>query len=213
MNKHLRAALIVGGLAILVGVLAQVYRQKLSGEAPGVIPAATVTINDLSPDFEAKTINGTPLKLSQFKGKLVILNFWASWCGPCVEEVPSLIELMKEFPQDLELVAVSGDSSIEDIESFAKSFPEMKTAPNIHVVWDGEKKITDLYHIERLPESFMLGKDQHLMKRISGGINWHSQDAQAYIRSVLSSGNPPASGTAAGALEPGKENPESQDED
>jgi thiol-disulfide isomerase/thioredoxin len=135
------------------------------------------------------------------------VNFWASWCGPCIEEVPSLIKLLKTFPNELELIAISGDSNQADIDSFMKSFPEMKTLPNIHVVWDADKSLAQKYQIFRLPESFLLDKDLKLIKKISGTIDWHTEDAIAYIKQVITGVAEPAKAPSVGA--PGS----AQDED
>jgi len=192
MNRHLRALLIVGGLAILmvVGVLAYKNQQQGStaGGAAGEAQQPTVQLKQELPGFEAKTLAGKDIQLAQFKGKVVVVNFWASWCGPCIEEVPSLIKLVQTFPNEMELIAISGDSSQADIDSFLKSFPEMKTVPNIHVVWDEKKNLSQKYQVYRLPESFILDKDLKLVKKISGTIDWHTEDAIAYMKQIINPG-------------------------
>lgn len=188
MNKHLRALLIVGGLAVLivVAVLAYKGQNRMDAEADAEANAQKmVQLKEPLPPFTAKALDGKEIQLSQFKGKVVVVNFWASWCGPCIEEVPSLIKLLKTFPNDLELIAISGDSNQADIDSFMKSFPEMKTLPNIHVVWDTDKSLSQKYQIYRLPESFLLNKDLKLIKKISGTIDWHTEDAISYIKQVI----------------------------
>ncbi|MBS1972204.1 MAG: TlpA family protein disulfide reductase [Bdellovibrionales bacterium] len=202
MNKHLRALLIVGGLAVLivVAVLAYKGQSRMEAEADAEANAQKmVQLKEPLPPFTAKALDGKEIQLSQFKGKVVVVNFWASWCGPCIEEVPSLIKLLKTFPNDLELIAISGDSNQADIDSFMKSFPEMKTLPNIHVVWDADKSLSQKYQIYRLPESFLLNKDLKLIKKISGTIDWHTEDAIAYIKQVISGTEAPAAGPATGA--------------
>jgi thiol-disulfide isomerase/thioredoxin len=187
MNKHLKALMIVGGITVLILVVTVLYWQRTQGiiDHSAELAKASVEINQELPNFEAKTLNGHDIKLSQFKGKVVVVNFWASWCGPCVEEVPSLIQILKDFPNDLELVAISGDSSQEDIDSFMKSFPEMRTLPNIHVVWDADKRLSQQYQIYRLPESFLLNKELKLVKTISGTIDWHTEDAITFIKQLV----------------------------
>lgn len=204
MNKHLRALLIVGGLAVLIVVAYLGYKGQSRIDAEAGAAATTqkmIQLKEPLPEFSGKTLDGKEIQLSQFKGKVVVVNFWASWCGPCIEEVPSLIKLLKAFPNDLELIAISGDSNQADIDSFMKSFPEMKSLPNIHIVWDADKGLAQKYQIFRLPESFLLNKDLRLIKKISGTIDWHTEDALAYIKQVIA-GTEPASG--AGSKEPSK---------
>jgi thiol-disulfide isomerase/thioredoxin len=193
MNKHLRALLIVGGIAALILVGTGLYLEKRQETADSAAEATkgSVQISQDLPGFKAKALSGRDIELSQFKGKVAVVNFWASWCGPCIEEVPSLIRLMKAFPNDLVLIAISGDSAQEDIDSFMKSFPEMKTLPNIHVVWDLDKKLSQQYQIYRLPESFLLNKELKLVKKISGTIDWHTEDAINYIKQLVSSNKSP----------------------
>lgn len=198
MNKHLRALLIVGGLTVLIVVAFLAYKgqDRIDAEAGGQATAQKVVkLKEPLPEFTGKTLDGKEIQLSQFKGKVVVVNFWASWCGPCIEEVPSLIKLLKTFPNDLVLIAISGDSNQADIDSFMKSFPEMRSLPNIHVVWDADKSLSQKYQIFRLPESFLLDKGLKLIKKISGTIDWHTEDAITYIQQVIS---PPPEGAGAG---------------
>jgi cytochrome c biogenesis protein CcmG/thiol:disulfide interchange protein DsbE len=184
MNKHVKALSVVLGLVLVGAAGYYVLQSQVIGDSPGDGERSTLSLNQPVPDFHAETILGKPIQLANYKGKAVILNFWASWCGPCVEEMPSLIKLVKAFPKDVELVAISGDSNMEDIESFLKSFPEMKTLPNVHVIFDQKKELMEKYQIQRLPESFVLGKDQKVAKKISGTIDWHTPDALEYMKKL-----------------------------
>ncbi len=186
MSKHLRALVVVLAVVLFAVGILYVFTPKteISSEKSNEAPA--ISIDQTMPDFNAKTINGQSITLSQFKGRLVIVNFWASWCGPCVEEMPSLIKLMKSLSKEIELVAISGDSDIEDINSFIKSFPELNTLPNIHLIFDQDKALSQQYKVFRLPESFVVGKDQRLQKKISGTINWYSEDALEYLKKLAS---------------------------
>ena len=77
----------------------------------------------LAPDFELDSLDGKNMKLSDFRGKAVLLNFWATWCGPCKIEMPWFVELQKEYgPQGFQIVGVAmdEDASTEDIAKFAK---------------------------------------------------------------------------------------------
>lgn len=185
MNRHLRALLVVLGIAFLTGVV--VLWTLKAREADSMESGAVsrpVELNEVLSDFEANNLDGKQVRLSSFAGKIVVINFWASWCGPCVEEMPSLIKLVSAFPQDVELVAISGDSTKEDIESFLKSFPELKTLPNVHVIWDENKSLSQKYEIYKLPESILVNGERRVIKKISGIINWAAPDAFDYIRQV-----------------------------
>lgn len=135
------------------------------------------------PDFELKRIDGTPLKLSDFRGKIVILNFWASWCNPCVEEFPSMMKLIEEFKGDVAVVAVTSEESKVDVETFMKAFALPK--PNFEVVWDADKAVMQKYGVEKVPESFLVGRDGKLLRKVTGVENWNSPDAIEFFKLLL----------------------------
>ncbi len=137
------------------------------------------------PNFSGKTLNGSQLQVADFKGKVVIINFWASWCAPCMEEFPSLVKLLQTFGSDLVLLAVSQDSEESDIVSFLKSFPDLQGKPNIFIVTDYDNKIAAQFKTDRLPESYIVGKDGMLKKKIIGTIDWATEDAEKYLRALL----------------------------
>jgi thiol-disulfide isomerase/thioredoxin len=176
--KAILAALVV---AVIFGGLFRVWRLRTQSNE-GVRKLSTLDSMESQgvPGFEAKDLSGKPFSLEMLKGKTVIVNFWASWCGPCVEEVPSLLSLVKAMGGKLHLVAVSGDSSKEDIEAFLKAFPEMK-GPDVTIIWDEDHSISKQYGVDRLPESFLAGKNLKLAKKIVGGITWHTKESEAYI--------------------------------
>ena len=136
------------------------------------------------PEITKTTVDGGQVSTAAFRGKVVFINFWASWCEPCVAEVPSLIALMETFPEQAELIAISEDNSAEDIQAFIKAFPKIKAA-NIHIIWDEDRQLMKTYHSERLPESFVVGKDGHLVKKVVGSINWHTADSEEFVKSLL----------------------------
>lgn len=119
-------------------------------------------------------------KLSELNKKIIIVNFWASWCAPCLEEMPSLISLAKKFDKDLVIVAVSGDNTEKELELFIRSFPEMKRQ-NIFIVLSDANQIMQNFGVERLPESFILNRKLKLKKKIIGSINWYTEDSVNYL--------------------------------
>jgi cytochrome c biogenesis protein CcmG, thiol:disulfide interchange protein DsbE len=140
--------------------------------------------NEGARDFTATTIDGRKVALSSFRGKVVIVNLWATWCGPCIEEVPSLIKLVEAMQGKVQLFAVSEDESMAEINSFLKSFPKIKNQ-NIHIIWDEKREIINLYKGDRLPETFIFNADLKLAKKVIGAINWHTPDSKAYLETLM----------------------------
>lgn len=183
MKLHLKALLIV----LIVGAALIASYNVFFGKAPesnNRIATVDAMEKEGVPNFQAKDLGGNSIDFSSYAGKVVILNFWASWCTPCIEEVPSLIKLIKEFKGDVQLLAISGDSSREDIDVFLKSFPELK-AENIKIIYDEDRSLMKRFEIARLPESLVIGKDQKLVKKIVGTIDWYNKDSIEYMKSLL----------------------------
>ena len=100
----------------------------------------------------------------------MLLNFWASWCVPCRQEFPELIEAVQWGEGALSLVAVSVDSSKEDIKKFLGQLNMKQNLknPNIHIVWDPEFKTATQFNVIKFPETFILNKDLKIVKKVSG---------------------------------------------
>lgn len=184
MKIHIRAlltVLIIGGFFL---VFYQVYTSNSSPQNNELAKINSFELN-AKVSFSSKTIHEKSIKAEDFKGKIVILNFWASWCSPCVEELPSLIKLIKEFDGKVQLIAISGDSNFEDVQVFMKSFPELKSNPNIHMIWHKDKELMKLFDVQRLPESYILDPHGQLVKRISGSIEWYNDGSKEFIKNIL----------------------------
>lgn len=183
--SHLRAIIVVVVL-ILVGWLG--FKVWRAAPSTSEIVQENHTIDEMEkdglPDFSAKNLFGKEINLKSYSGQVIVLNFWASWCTPCVEEVPSLIKLVKAYRGKIHLFAISGDNSKEDIEIFLKSFPELKDE-NIDIIWDEDHTLMKKYGVARLPESFVGNKDLKLAKKLVGSIDWYTSDAKAYIEGLL----------------------------
>lgn len=184
MNSHFKALLTVF-LLIILGCGGYFFFFNLSNGKP----VETVTVQNLEtsglPSVELHNFfNNSVISTDSLKGSVVIVNFWASWCAPCVEEVPSLIKLINKYNGKVKLLAISGDSSKQDIEIFLKSFPGLK-AENITVVWDENRSLMKMFSIARLPESYIFSQDLKLQKKVVGTIDWYTEDAQKYIEALV----------------------------
>lgn len=177
MKEHLKAMTVV----LIVMILGVGAWQYIAGRSAGSseIERQMVTL----PSVELKTIDGKSLKTTESRGKILIVNFWASWCGPCVEEVPSLAKLSEKMGDDLRILAISGDASVEDIRVFLKSFPAFQR-PGIDIVFDEGLKLSKMFDVVRLPESFIYDGEGRMARKISGSIDWSSDDAIAYLKAL-----------------------------
>ncbi|MCB0408188.1 MAG: TlpA family protein disulfide reductase, partial [Bdellovibrionales bacterium] len=146
MTHMLKGFGVVIGMALVLYLGWAQYKEFLTrGQKP---PEGTQLLNKMekegAPDFSIQDLKGQTITLSEFKNKIVIVNFWASWCEPCVKEFPSLIQLLKQFPDDLVLLAISADYTLEDLNGFTKAFG-VENVPNFIVMWDKDQKVAEKY--------------------------------------------------------------------
>ena len=138
-------------------------------------PAA---IGSTAPDF---TVNDgqKSVTLSQFRGKPVLLNFWATWCPPCVEEVPALVALQQQVGDRVTILAVSMD---ED-ESAYKAFTA-KNMPGMLTVRDPAHKSSSVYGTFAYPETFLIDRDGKIQRKFIGAVNWTSPEMLDYFKKL-----------------------------
>ncbi len=154
------------------------------GQQPSV---STLRLNQLEkegvPDFSFPGLDGKEISLSQFKGKAVLVNLWASWCAPCVKEFPSLKGLVEHFKGQLVVLAISHDHSRDDLDSFIKAFGEVPK--DFVIVWDKERKSGELFGTDQLPETYILNKEHKMVRKIAGEQVWNDPMALDYFKEAL----------------------------
>lgn len=144
-----------------------------------------VELGSKAPDFTAFTLDSIPKEkhLADYRGEVVMLNVWATWCLPCRVEMPSIEALHKDFgPKGLKIVAVSIDDPGMDssIRAFAKQYNL-----TFEILHDPKGTITDLYDIDGYPETFILGKDGVIRKKLMQATDWNSPEARALVERLL----------------------------
>lgn len=180
MKNHYKAIAITTTLLILV--LAY-YNHVTNSKKNETAKVEVVDYSQLQlPTTDLVTLAGKTISTAQLRGKVLIFNFWASWCAPCIEEVPSLVSLVKADPNII-IIAVSGDENKDDILAFLKSFPDFNQPP-IYVVHANAKTIMDHFKIDKLPESFIFDSNGKMVKKVTGTINWHTNDSIEYFKSL-----------------------------
>ncbi len=118
--------------------------------------AALAQSSNEPPDFSAKDISGRIVKLSELKGKVVLLDFWATWCPPCRVEIPNLLEINRKFKdKEFVLISISLDGNLQAARQFVKD----KKMNWVHII-DGEagRSIASLYQVEYIPSTFIIGR-------------------------------------------------------
>jgi thiol-disulfide isomerase/thioredoxin len=119
---------------------------------------------DPAPDFKLTTLEGKPLSLADYKSKVILLNFWATWCGPCRAEIPDLVELQSKYKDQLQVIGLVVDD--DDQEAIKKFVEEFRI--NYPVALAPDKLRTDYGGIPALPTSFLLNAEGRVVQKHEG---------------------------------------------
>jgi cytochrome c biogenesis protein CcmG/thiol:disulfide interchange protein DsbE len=116
--------------------------------------------------------------LAKLKGKVIVLNLWATWCAPCVEELPSLLALQKQMPE----LAVVGVSTDQDEAIYRKFL--LKHDVTLLTVRDASQKINEMYGTVQIPETYIIDRQGILRRKFIGAQNWTSKDLVDYLNKL-----------------------------
>jgi peroxiredoxin len=161
---------------ILIGLVA-VLAIGLAWVVSGTLDDGIVRIGDLAPDFKVVSDSGKTLTRSDFGGKLLVLHFWATWCGGCVEEIPSLEVFQREYgPQGVVVLGVSVDANEKLYKRFMDQF-KVSYATSRDPSWD----IAASYGTFQLPESYIIDSSGKVVQKVIAAQNWQNPD---FIQSI-----------------------------
>lgn len=137
-----------------------------------------------APAFILRDIKGAKKGLSDFKGKVILLNFWATWCPSCREEMPSLEGLWEKFrAKGVMVIAVAVDRRSEEVESFAR-----RLGLTFPILLDADGTVRRDYEVIALPMTYIIGKDGKISGRIFGSREWAGKDADVLVEQILRNG-------------------------
>lgn len=131
-----------------------------------------------APDFVIQDGSDT-VSLAQYRGKVVVLNFWASWCSYCAAEWPSLEQLQQQFP-DVAVVAVAFDSDPADYRQYVSEFH----LHNMTVVLDRTDRSNLAFGTTRPPETYIIDKNGMIRRKFIGAQDWNTPEIQEYLRTL-----------------------------
>jgi peroxiredoxin len=169
-------------LMIGIGILVLLQANKSSFELAGT---PRFKKGARAPQFTLPDLNGKKVSLDDYRGRVVLLNIWATWCGPCVEEMPSMEKLHQALKDEkFVILAVSIDEAGADVvRPFMK-----KNKLSFPALIDSAGSINELYQTAGVPESFIIDQQGRILEEIIGPRDWASPRVISYFRS-LSQGN------------------------
>ena len=159
----------------VVGCLAaSAIYQELQGPGPTLQGAQ-------APDFALKDSEGEIVRLSDYRGNLVFLNFWATWCGPCIEELPAMMELNQAFAgRRFEMLGISFDTSWDDVNGYLDEHGfELST------VLDPGQSMRQEYRTTGVPETFLVDGNGTVVKKYIGAMPWSAPNMIAEVEGFL----------------------------
>lgn len=162
--KTLRAFLAIGMLA---GLIALTGCYSVSGQPGSGQQSQSLNLDKPAPEFTLNDLQGKPVSLSSFRGKVVILNFWATYCPPCVEEMPHLQAFYKDWvDKDVVLLAINaGGEDFSTVNSFMQ-----KNGYTFTVLLDSRGEVAGKYNVNLIPVSVFIDQEGKIKNRVTGAF-------------------------------------------
>jgi len=166
------------GYATLLCLLCGLMLGCDKSESPEASARAKVSMGETAPDFTLKTMQGEEVTLSELRGKVVLVNFWATWCPPCRQEMPSMEKLYQHLKgQYFEMLAINVEENGPEavaafLEDKSHSFP---------ILFDPQAQVQRLYNVSRYPETFVVDRNGIVVEHVRGAIDWMQPDVVEYL--------------------------------
>lgn len=141
----------------------------------------SVVLDRPAPEFEVQDRAGQVHRLSDFRGKVVLINFWATWCPPCLEEMPSMESLRKQMDETrLQIIALSVDGSWEPVDTFLK-----QKSFGFGIYSDFEQKVAEVYGTHMVPETYIVDKQGVILCKVVGDRDWTEPSVVEYLKKLI----------------------------
>lgn len=142
--------------------------------------AVKLVASSMPPIFMVDPLSNKEINFSDFKGRWVLLNLWATWCPPCQQEMPSLEVLEKNLGSKLTIIALSADDTMDPVINFIHTHK-----PSFKVLFDREKQVTKLLGVDKYPETFLISPEGEFVAQLSGPRDWSSPAALSYFNGII----------------------------
>lgn len=143
--------------------------------------ASAAKVGDLAPNFTLKSAVGANLRLSEFRGEVVMINFWATWCPPCRQEMPELEKLYSRYRGvGFKLLGVNIDGQSTKATNMVK-----RLKVNYPILFDSDKNVSELYDVDAMPTTVMVDRDGRVRHIYRGYLPGHEDKYQVKIRGLL----------------------------
>ncbi|MGC4098142.1 MAG: TlpA disulfide reductase family protein [Nitrospira sp.] len=185
MNRktgRLLIALLLAGCTIALGIGGYiVHAATLASDPFAAMRVTRLATTVPIASFDLKALDGGTVRSKELAGKVVLLNFWATWCGPCKEEMPSLAKLQTQFdPARFQVVTVTTDIHPRGIKQFLDHL-----GIHLPVLFDESEDVSRTFMVRGLPTTVLIGQDGRAVGRAVGPRAWDGEESVALVRHVL----------------------------
>lgn len=159
--------------------------RRFSGGQGG--DAEVVAAGDMAADFNLEDLTGRHVRLKSLRGKVIFLNVWATWCGPCREEMPSMETLYEDFKnnRDFVMLAVSQDrKGRQAVVPYVE-----KNGYHFRVLLDPDNQVSDAYNVSGVPETFIIDRTGRIVAHHMGAFDWSRGDVKDALRELIEARN------------------------
>ena len=173
----------LGVLALLVG------RWTFEGDpalVSGIAELGGQWVDRPAPPLKLQDVQGQPVDLREHRGKVVFLNFWASYCEPCRQEMPSMERLVRDYQdQGLVMIAVSYDKEPEEVQRFMSSFLPERQESSMKLWMDPSGESGRVFGTELIPETYILDREGQVVARFVNSYDWTRPEVRTFLERLL----------------------------